>query len=261
MEDYLNRLIDRISFYKNSTYQVDSHLKEFIKFRKKSLTQCSSENSAIPILASRLIYRNVITSEYEIKNSRLINLVNIEEKTQEIMHNYCNFCISQSFEAFETFLKDILAYYIFSNPEFFSKSEKLKDITITDYATTRIDIQKLFRKNNKYNKQIFKWLYKINNDIYKLETQNVLNFNFVEWNVVLTEIRHSIVHSSSYFEIDKTKNWTDFQIKLLDRFFTKESKEKYIIISTYKNYGSILEIIAQHAQLICDKIIIKTKRK
>ena len=45
----------------------------------------------MPILGSKLIYRNVLTSKHEIKHSRFIDIENVEEKTQEIKDNYCNY--------------------------------------------------------------------------------------------------------------------------------------------------------------------------
>ena len=254
MDEHFNKFIDRIGFYKNSIYQIDTHLKEFIRFRKNNLPKNISEDFVMPILSSKLIYRNVLTSKHEIKQSRFIHIDNIEEKTQEIKDNYCNFCVSQSFEAFETFLKDILAHYIFSNPNFVLENEKLKVLKIENYDTCRIDIQKILQKNNKYNKQIFNWLYQINSEISKLEKENFLDFNFAEWNIVLTEIRHSIVHSNSHLKIEKTKNWTDFQNRLLNELFTCNVLDKEIVISTYENYDYIIGIIAQHGQLIYDKI-------
>ena len=73
-------------------------------------------------------------------------------------------------------------------------------------------------------------------------------------NIVLTEIRHSIVHSNGHFSKDKTKSWTDFQQTLLKELFTGKESKQEIIISTYNNDDYLFRIIAQHEQLIYDRI-------
>lgn len=254
MQDIFTKFIDRIGFYKTTIYQVDTHLKEFIKSRKTNLPKNLSKDFVMPILGSKLVYRNVLTTKHEIAFSRFIDIDNVDEKTHEIKENYCNFCVSQSFEAFETFLKDILTSYFVSDKNFIDSNTKLQDLDITSFQTCRADIYKLLRKDNKYNKQIFNWLYKIDIDLKKYEQTNFLQFDFIEWNTVLTEVRHSIVHSNGILSKNKTNNWTDFQLRLLKELFTGSETEHDVVLSAYENYDYIIRIIAQHGQLIYDRI-------
>lgn len=103
MQDIFTKFIDRVGFYKTTIYEVDTHLKEFIKSRKTNLPKNLSKDFVMPILGSKLVYRNVLTTKHEFAFSRFIDIENVDEKTREIKENYCNFCISQSFEAFETY--------------------------------------------------------------------------------------------------------------------------------------------------------------
>mgnify|MGYP000890039493 CR=1 FL=1 len=254
MENLFSKFINRIGFYTTTIFQVDTHLKEFVKFRKGNLPKNLSKDFVMPVLGSKLIYRNILTAKHEFAFSRLIDIENIDEKIHEIKDSYCNFCISQSFEAFETFLKDILAFYFVADKNFVKSNFKNNSIDNSNFITCRADINKLLKKDNKYNKQLFKWLYKIDNDISKYEQKNFLRFNFYEWNIVFTEIRHSIVHSNSILSKSKTKDWTKFQNDLLEGLFTGKKTESEIIISTYNDYEYIIRIIAQHGQLIYDKI-------
>lgn len=254
MEDVFKKFIDRIGFYKTTIYQVDTHLKEFIKFRKENLPKGLSNDFGMPILGAKLVYRNVLTTKHEIAFSRFIDIENVDDKTQEIKENYCNFCVSQSFEAFETFLKDILASYFISNKTFVDNNVKLQDLDTSNFQACRADIYKLLRKDNKYNKQIFSWLYKIDPNLKKHEQTNFLQFDFIEWNTVLTEVRHSIVHSNSILAKAKTYNWTDFQMRLLKELFTGIETEQEVMLSAYENHDYIIRIIAQHGQLIYDRI-------
>jgi hypothetical protein len=254
MEEIFKRFIERIGFYKTTICQVDTHLNEFIKSRKANLPKNLSKDFVMPILGSKLVYRNVLTTKHEIVFSRFIDIENVDEKTKQITENYCNFCVSQSFEAFETFLKDILASYFCSNKNFVNNKIKLQDLDISSFQSCRKGIFKLLRKDNGYNKQLFKWLYKIDPELKKFEQTNSLRFDFMEWNTVFTEVRHSIVHSNSILPKEKTCNWTDFQKTLLRELFTGNESEQEIMLSVYRNYDYVIRIIAQHGQLINDRI-------
>lgn len=254
MDDIFRKFINRVGFYKTTIFQVETHLNEFIKSRKDNLPKNLSKDFILPILGSKLVYRNVLTTKHEIAFSRFVDIENIDEMTQEIKENYCNFCVSQSFEAFETFLKDILASYLVSDKTFIENNTKLLDLDTSNFQTCRAGIDKLSRQDNKYNKQLFNWLYKIDPELKKHEQTNFLRYNFVEWNVVMTEVRHSIIHSNSNLLKNKTTNWTDFESRLLRELFTKKNTEHKIELSTYSNYDYIINIISQHGQLIYDRI-------
>ncbi len=151
-------------------------------------------------------------------------------------------------------MKDILATYIVSDKAFIAKNVKLQELDTSNFQTCRADIYKLLRKDNKYNKQLFNWLYKIDTELKKYEQTNFLRFDFIEWNTVLTEVRHSIVHSNSIFSKNKTLKWTDFQNRLLKELFAGSETEQEVKVSTYEDYDYIITIIAQHGQLIYDRI-------
>jgi hypothetical protein len=91
MEDVFTKFIDRIGFHKTTIYQIDTHLKELIKLRKTNLPKGISEDFVMPILGSKLVYRNILTTKYEFAFSRFVDMANVDEKTQEIKENYSNF--------------------------------------------------------------------------------------------------------------------------------------------------------------------------
>jgi len=251
-----NKFINRIGFYKASVFQIDKNLEDFIKTRKANLPK-TDEDFVMPILGSKLVYRNLLTGKNEIPFQRFVDVGNINEKVSEIKEGYSNYCISQSFEAFETLIKDLIAYYLFNNKDFVESIEpqiKYK-LNFETFESCRDEIRKL--KNNKdssYNKHFFYWLYKMSPKIEQVERNNFIPFDFQDWNIVMTGVRHSIVHSDSIFDMKKTKGWNDFQLRLLNGYFLKENNDKVIKISTMNNYDKIIERIAQHGQLIADEI-------
>lgn len=200
---------------------------------------------------SRLHYRNPTTAKHGLSYKHSVDENNLEETLQNLKCHYFNFVIAQCFEAFETFLKDVLSACLSTNSNNHIKVDD--SINTESFETCRESISTYCRKGrNPYNKKLFELLYQINPKILESESQNLINFDFKEWYVVFSEIRHCIVHSNNEFNLTKSKNWTKFQKKVLARLFVAETENAYGQISTVAEYKYIIEIIAQHGQLIFD---------
>lgn len=107
------------------------------------------------------------------------------------------FCLmySQSFEAFEKFLKDCI--YLKSNSDENFKSEIVKKLKPN---------QKFSRENMPGGENLFKLIKKIDTHTFeKYSKKNNINIKFDEIWKVLLEVRHSITHSNSIIEISKLK--------------------------------------------------------
>ena len=250
MDDEFKYFTNRLGFYNLSIFQISTHIEEFSKYRLNTIDELTKDFN-FPIVGKKLIYRNVLTSKYEVASSEMINRDNLVSTTTEIINHYSNYCVSQSFETFVRFLKRVTIRYLIQNS---SELAKTLNIDTSDYDNCKSSIDTYCKKDNKYNKQLFKILYLINPEIAFYESNNFLDFNFKEWNVVLTEVRHAITHSDSRLIMDKTSNWTDFQLRLLTEIFQKEKQDSFILIKTNDDYDYIIKIIAQHGQLIYDKL-------
>ena len=157
-------------------------------------------------------------------------------------------CISQCYEAFETYLKDIIALKLLDN---FSLANSLnKGLKTTDFDSCRKSLDKAKWKTRKNNKHLFSLLYKLNPEIKQNECQNIVRFDFKEWYIVFSDIRHSIVHSNSHINISSTKGYSKFQKELLSKLFLTVDSSNSHNISTVDEYDYIIQIIAQHGQLI-----------
>lgn len=241
---FLEEFLNRVGFYNTSIFQIQSHLKEFAKFSKNSIPDTVSPGFVMPILGAKLIYRNLLTGKNQLGFQNFTDVSNVDFKVNELIEHYSNYCVAQSFEAFETLIKDLITHFIITNQfsDYINIDIIKHELNVESYEKCRSEVWKIGKKDNKYNKQYFNFIYKIKPRIEKIERKNFLRFNFYDWNIVLTEIRHSIVHSNGIFNKNKTANWTDFQFQLLNDLFTKEIlSENRIKISTKDNYEYIIK--------------------
>jgi hypothetical protein len=246
-----NKFISRLGLYNGLIYQNKKHLADIILTYKKTSKQISPDLS-IPMFGSKLVYRNVLTRKHEIAYSHFVDNKNIEESIAELNLLFCNMCISQCYEAFETYLKDIVALKLLDTPSLVTSLDK--EIITTNFKACRDSIDKAKWKTRKNNKHLFSLLYKLNPEIRNIESDNVISFNFSEWYVVFSDIRHSIVHANSYINIQPTKEYSKFQKDILNKLFLTSKGSELHNISSVDDYQYLIEIVAQHGQLINDSL-------
>lgn len=255
-EEAHRKFVDRIGLYNGFLFQTITHFNEIVREQKRYSEQINLPDFDRPIMGSKLLYRNPITVKYEFAYHHSVDEKNLEETLENLKIHYFNFVIAQCFEAFETFLKDIISVFLTLN----STNIKIdKPINTMTFETCRKDISTYSRSKNRYNKRLFNLIYQINPEVAKTENKNFLHFDFKQWNVVFTDIRHCIVHGNSQFKLTTSSNWTDFQNELLNQLFIAKIENGIGQISTVSEYDYIIRIIAQHGQIIND--CLSNKRK
>ncbi len=242
--------ISRIGTYNGFLFQTSSIFDTIIKNEIEISTKIDKPDFVRPILGNKLVYRNPITTKYVFAHSYFVNDKNIDETLANLKIHFFNFVVAQCYEAFETFLKDIISAYLLT----LDKNSSLipNSIKTDNYEICRETISSYCFSKNKYNKRLFQILYSLNLKIEETEINNFLRFDFKEWFIVFTEIRHSIVHSNSKFKMNKTEQWSDFQKELLTQLFLNKIDNDFGYISSVKEFDYILRIIGQHGQIIND---------
>ena|ERR1035437_1456857 len=191
-----NNLASRLGLYNGLLFQTQSHLKDIINIKKNW-----SKNKTGFFLGTHLTFRNYLIGRHEFIHTYEVNRKNISKTVDTFNIQFANFCIAQCFEAFETFLKDVIALKIY-------KSQKLplkiaKEIKGKSILQCRKNIEQVCRQKNKYNKKIFALIKALS---MPSSTQlDLLQKQLGEWYIVLTEIRHCIVHSNSYLKAAANK--------------------------------------------------------
>lgn len=251
-----NKFVERIGLYNGFLFQTATLFDNLIRLKKRSTEGINLSEFVMPILGSKLLYRNPITVKYEFPYNYSVDEKNLEVTLENLKSHYFNFVIAQCYEAFETFLKDIVSSCLTLNSNNLKISEP---INTSSFETTRKDIASFCRSKNKYNKKIFDLIYQINFKVSETENENLLHFNFKQWNVVFTEMRHCIVHSNSEFKLKNANDWTSFQKEILNQLFITRKENGVGYISTVADYDYIIRIIAQHGQIISDCLINENK--
>jgi hypothetical protein len=246
-----DKFISRLGLYNGLIAQNKSQLENIISTYKKTSRQISPDLS-LPMSTTKFVYRNVLTKKHEIAYSHLVDNKTIKETTGELNLLFCNLCISQSYEAFETFLKSIIALKLIENPNIATKLNP--DFNLQNYESCRKSLNApIWEGRKKNNKHLFKTLYELVPDIKLSERENSIDFDFKEWYIVFSEVRNSIVHSNSIIDLAVTKKYTKFQKEIFTKLFFNSTSSLHNI-STIENYSYLLKIVAQHGQLIKDKL-------
>jgi hypothetical protein len=161
VKEKFDKFTNRLGIYNGLLFQAKVHSIRTLR-KEKEISEKANNGSERPLLGSNLIYRNPLTGKNEFKYRHFIDINNLEENLEIIEGHYSNFIIAQCFEAFETFLKDIIAAYLISHPEklVFVK-EKLPyvkdklDINLDSFDNCRESIRKISRSNNQENNRLF----------------------------------------------------------------------------------------------------------
>jgi hypothetical protein len=131
--------------------------------------------------------------------------------------------VTQAYEAFERFLKDISATFLcenqdlaeIKNVEKFESDKKSKNLIKTDTVYWRTYVDYHYRTNS----DKLKFLRKLCPDISKGETQNNRVIDLTEWLGVVKELRHCSTHSNFIIKTGRMKNWSKTKQEILKKYF------------------------------------------
>ncbi len=138
--------------------------------------------------------------------------------------------VSQAYEAYEKFLKDISAILLLENQQLaasekiekFESEKKTHNLKKTDIIFWRTYLDYHYKNN----KEKLKFLRKICPDISKGETQNNRVVNLIEWFAVVEELRHSATHSNFIIKTDRMINWSKARQEILTNHFSGNNTDQ-----------------------------------
>ena len=248
---------DRLNFLFGSYNLLGNQLKQLENLFKESL----EKNNYSPEIISAfccLLMQDVTekpesichfkynTGEYEIKGDEYFKHLNIVKIRQ------ASWCISQSFEAFESFIKKIVYLTHELNPSCIVEKKR------------KIFEEKCPQKSQDKKKYIINYVgytYKTNkrkltflrnySNYYKLfSNKNYRNLNFEEWFKIISEARHAIVHSEMVIKYNKF-DWEIVNPRFMNKYFPGSLSEKgYLLQIESKNARLNLETFLEYGFLI-----------
>lgn len=241
-------LSNRLGLYSGIMLQLKSHFQDTIRIRKNAKRPPNSF-----YMGSHLVFRNYVMGQHEFIHTYTVNSRNLIKTVANVQMQFSNFCVAQSFEAFETFLKDLVALKATKDRVLAKSIEPQLDLK--SFNSCRESLNQICRKNNKNNKQLFKLINAFSSKRHP-KIQDIVD-QLAEWYIVFSEVRHAVVHSNAKIDEAKMENWTTYQKGIFKEFFQNRKKDTKFSIDSSPNYNTIIKTVAMHAQLLYDGLEIK----
>jgi hypothetical protein len=155
---------------------------------------------------------------------------------KKIISRECCLMFAQSFEALESFLKDLVFYKVSSSAEF----EQFVLIK------TKKNGQTLTRDKMPSGDNLFDCIKKLGGDTYKTSSiQNNLNFRFKELWTILSITRHAITHSQSVVKKSEIE-CSDYHFAVFEKLFDFENKDDKLEIQLdFKKFERLIKKLSE----------------
>lgn len=238
-------------------FTLDNQLSNFEKLYRESIFKTSFDISIIFSGASLAIRdltewpkdgwaRYYPSGKFSSKGEEFFELIKV------LLARESAWTVSQAYEAFERFLKDISATFLcenqdlaeIKNVEKFESDKKSKNLIKTDAVFWRTYVDYHYRTNS----DKLKFLRKLCPDISKGETQNNRVIDLTEWFDVVEELRHCATHSNFLIKINRMKNWSKTKKEKLQKYFPGNIiEEGYQLNITSKDATFCLELFSEYS--------------
>lgn len=166
--------------------------------------------------------------------------------------------VSQAYEAFETFLKEILATFLIENrnnqkysEELLESLTKLKRKPRKSLNPALVDNWRIFISEYYKNDELLILLRKIVPDLNKIEKRNNRALDLTIWYGVITEARHSITHSDRLIKNQRMKGWSQYEYLILSEQLNGSfNHQGYLLNPTMENAKNILTLFDEYGFII-----------
>jgi len=150
-----------------------------------------------------------------------------------LMHRECAWTISQAYEAFQTFLKDITATYLWIHGGEDKDIEHWKE-SVREHCWKKVDFLALLRE--------------IAPELKEVEQQNNRTIELSEWHSVAAAVRHAATHSNMLIKSNEMHKWSQVKHDLLAHFFPGTYTDGgYRLDLCRKDADSNLNLFAEYA--------------
>jgi hypothetical protein len=217
----IDNFLSKIALYESLNYQTKVHLTNRIQGVKKQL-EFNSENK--PYIGTALIIGDITGKNdngwkynYPTDFQTEIEGHQMEESIEKLISQSGMTYLANCYEILESFLFNIIGEFLNIYPSY--------SIILKDKKENLNDKKEFLRKfyRSKNNTDLFKLLRKISDEFENSEKNNNTGMNLKDWFYVITNVRHSIVHSLHIINIKKL----NFNQHQKDIFHTLFSSEKF----------------------------------
>jgi len=243
MENYLKHSIEnlliRTEYYKGYLFHLDSDLKNYTEILIDRLNKQKLNHNFIKgcrLIISDFTSKELNKKEYSPTKGYKVTKENYKDANKQLIQFISCTLVAQSYEALETFIKDIIIQYFENNNQIaFETIGKINcnwNKDIVDWGNT---VRKI--NSGKNNSNYLNIIRRLSPDFRNAETNNNLNINLEQWFNVISTIRHSITHSESILENNELNKLKEDEFKILELFIDLEDighGSKRMIISKYQ---------------------------
>lgn len=238
----LDKFLSNISATQSINYQLATHLKKY-------------KNNYLPTLRESFMGSTLVMGDLTGPSDNgwklnyptgFTNSIGLPEMPSNIdilisregMRNFAT-----AYEILESYFFDITATYLKLNPSLIIHAKKIENLN-----GNLKDQIRLYRGKN--NKELFKLIRKICPSFKTAETQNTANINLKEWYIMISHVRHAIVHSLFRLNFRKV-NLTKYQKQLLDQYFSYNLNDNIAELRlSYEQANRSLVMIAEFGFLL-----------
>lgn len=242
----LDILYDRLLVYRQISFRINDVLKSDVEKYNKNKASLSLSNSLLIVdWSDKKRAARISTNSF-----KLITRETYSDEIEKVLS--LKFCLlySQSFEALETFLKDII--YIKSNKDDVFKQKVIK----------KLKKGLIFnRENIPTGKNLYSLLKEAGKDTFKeYSKSNIIKTGYYEFWTIISETRHAITHTQCQIKKSKiNKSQTHFKVFEMLFNYSYINEEEILIQLDYLKFFKTIEYISSYAFQIFKTISIADK--
>jgi hypothetical protein len=228
LEKPLKELFSRLNILNGLLFHLESQLNTFKNLFEEKIRGSGGELSSI-FAGTSLAIRDLTefpphgwpvcysTGKFSSRGEEYLRI------TGELLERESAWTISQGYEAFETFLKDVTSHFLLvANQK--ADSQKLKRIVPLlaqrQLEPTNLEYWRTFiRQAYRNNVNLIEYIRKLGPELEDAEKRNNRAIDLFEWYLVAEEVRHAVTHSNMIIKNERMAFWTEIKIKLLNQFF------------------------------------------
>ena len=192
------------------------------------------------------------------RGQHIVKLSEFNQEIEKLIRRETAYTLSQSFEAFSTFLKNQIAAFLEVDSTHLEKIKPLKDAVIDEYTNWKEKVRKI--NSGKNNHELFKILRLFAPNLELSEKKNNKLIDFPSWYKSLAFMRHITIHSNSSFSLNNKDylNLTKIEKEYLEEYFPFEDKDDNNFFMIERKLGNHnLKILSEYAFLIFKELSIE----
>lgn len=255
MDNYLkqsiNNLLTRIEYYNGFIMHIDSDIRNYPEILIERLNKQNINPDFLKgsrLIVSDLTGKEFNRKEYSPTKGYVVTRENYKEINNRLIQFISSILVAQSYEALETFLKDIITQYFKNNNqiafETIGKANCIWNGNVVDWENT---VRKIRPSDN--NSRLLNIVRMLSADFKNAEIDNNQNINLVNWFKAISIIRHAITHAESIIDIKNWNKLNDDEQEILKSYITLEdlnNSEKRMLIN--KNQAQeLMTIMSNYA--------------